>query len=210
MKTSLLSIALLAALVTGCRNDNPDTAADTAASTDASAIPADTTMPAADPMASADPAAMPAAEGDITTVAMASPDHTTLVSAVQAAGLVDTLKGAGPFTVFAPSNAAFTALPAGTVDGLMKPEMKADLAKVLTYHVVPGSLDAAALKSQIEAGGGEAKLTTVQGATLTAKMGGPGGITLTDGKGVVANVTAADLKASNGVVHVIDTVVMAN
>jgi len=207
MKTSLLSLALLAALVTGCRNDNPETAADTAA--------ADTTatadMAATDAMApaAADPAAMPAAGGDITTVAMGSPDHTTLVSAVQNAGLVDTLKGAGPFTVFAPTNAAFTALPAGTVDMLMMPEMKTDLANVLTYHVVAGNLDAAALTAQIEAGGGQAVLTTVAGGTLTAKAGGPGGITLTDGKGVVANVTAADLKASNGVVHVIDKVVMA-
>lgn len=209
MKTSILSIALLAALVTGCRNDNPDTAADTA-SVDTSAMAADTTTPAADPMAPADPAAMPAAGGDITTVAMGSPDHTTLVSAVQGAGLVETLQGPGPFTVFAPTNAAFTALPAGTVDNLMKPEMKSDLTNVLTYHVVPGKLDAAALTSQIEAGGGEAKLTTVQGATLTAKAGGPGGITITDGKGMVANVTTADLMASNGVVHVIDKVVMAN
>lgn len=211
MKTSLLSLALLAALVTGCRNDNPDTAADTAAADTAAADAASTDAMApatAEPVA-ADPMATPAAAGDITTVAMGSPDHTTLVSAVQAAGLVDTLKGAGPFTVFAPTNAAFTALPAGTVDTLMKPDMKSQLGEVLTYHVVSGNLDAAALKAQIEAGGGEAKLTTVAGGTLTAKMGGPGGITLTDGKGVVANVTAADLKASNGVVHVIDTVVMA-
>lgn len=210
MKTTLLSAALVAVLATACSRTEP---ADTAA--DAAAPAADTSMSAADPAAAA-PAtdtampAAPAATGDITAVAMASPDHTTLVSAVQAAGLVDTLKGTGPFTVFAPTNAAFEALPAGTVDNLLKPEMKADLTKVLTYHVVPGNLTAAELTRQIQAGNGEAKLTTVQGATLTAKAGGPGGVTLTDGKGVTANVTAADMTATNGVVHVIDKVVMAN
>lgn len=207
MKTSLLSLALVAALATGCANNDADSAADTAAADTAPAMTDTTAAP--EPMPTDTMPADGAASGDITTVAMGSPDHTTLVSAVQAAGLVDTLKGPGPFTVFAPSNAAFAALPAGTVDGLMKPEMKTDLSNVLTYHVVPGNLDAAALKSQIEAGGGQAVLTTVAGGTLTAKLGGPGGITLTDGKGVTANVTAADLKASNGIVHVIDTVVMA-
>ena len=208
MKTSLLSLALVAVLATGCSGTAPDAAADTAAA-DTAAATGD--MAATDAMApaTAEPAATPAATGDITAVAMGSADHTTLVTAIKAAGLVETLQGAGPFTVFAPTNAAFTALPAGTVDMLLMPEMKTDLANVLTYHVVAGNLDAAALTAQIQAGGGQAVLTTVAGGTLTAKAGGPGGITLTDGKGVVANVTAADLKASNGIVHVIDTVVMA-
>lgn len=211
MKTPLLTAALLAVLATACTRTEPaDTAADATAATDPAAAAADpmATTPAMDPGAM--PATDAAASGDVTAVAMGSPDHTTLVSAVQAAGLVDTLQGAGPFTVFAPTNAAFQALPAGTVDNLLKPEMKADLTKVLTYHVVPGALDAAELTRQIQAGNGQATLTTVQGATLTAKAGGPGGVTITDAKGNVANVTAADLKASNGVVHVIDKVVMAN
>jgi uncharacterized surface protein with fasciclin (FAS1) repeats len=140
--------------------------------------------------------------------AVNSADHTTLVAAVKAAGLVDTLKGPGPFTVFAPTNAAFDALPDGTVDTLLKPEMKGDLTKVLTYHVVAGTLDAASLVAQIESGNGEARLTTVQGDSLTAKAGGPGGVTLTDAQGNVANVTIADVRQSNGLIHVIDTVLM--
>ncbi|NDK40075.1 fasciclin domain-containing protein [Pseudoxanthomonas gei] len=147
------------------------------------------------------------ADKDIIDNAVNSKDHTTLVAAVKAAGLVETLKGAGPFTVFAPTNAAFDALPAGTVDGLLKPAMKADLSKVLTYHVVPGKLDAAALSAQIQAGGGSATLTTVQGEALTAKAAG-NGITLTDAKGNVANVTTADVYQSNGVIHVVDKVLM--
>ncbi|WP_199171478.1 MULTISPECIES: fasciclin domain-containing protein [Luteimonas] len=147
------------------------------------------------------------ADRDIVTNAATSNEHTTLVAAVEAAGLVDTLKGPGPFTVFAPTNAAFEKLPAGTVDGLLKPEMKDDLTKVLTYHVVPGNVDAAALTQQIEAGGGSAMLTTVEGAQLTAKADG-GVVTLTDAKGGVATVTTADVRQSNGVIHVIDTVLM--
>ena len=119
---------------------------------------------------------------DIVDNAMNSKDHTTLVAAVKAAGLVDTLKGPGPFTVFAPTNAAFDALPAGTVDSLLKPAMKADLTKVLTYHVVPGKLDAAALMQQIQAGGGQAMLKTVQGESLTVRAAG-NGIAVTDAKG---------------------------
>ena len=124
----------------------------------------------------------------------ASADHSTLVAAVKAAGLVETLKGAGPFTVFAPTNAAFNALPAGTVDGLLKPENKADLTSILTYHVVAGAVKAADLKD------GQ-KVKTVQGAELT--------VSIKDGKVMIdgANVTAADLAASNGVIHVIDAVV---
>jgi uncharacterized surface protein with fasciclin (FAS1) repeats len=147
------------------------------------------------------------ADKDIIDNAVNSADHTTLVAAVKAAGLVDTLKGPGPFTVFAPTNAAFAALPAGTVDTLLKPAMKTDLTKVLTYHVVPGALDAAALKSQIAAGGGKAELKTVQGVSLTATESN-GGIALTDSKGNIAMVRIADVRQSNGVIHVIDKVLM--
>ena len=153
-------------------------------------------------------AAAPAKQSTVVDVAVGSPDHTTLVAAVKAADLVGTLQGAGPFTVFAPTDEAFAKLPAGTVDGLLKPEKKADLAGLLTYHVVAGNVDAAALAQQIEAGGGSATLTTVQGATLTAKSDGMGGITLTDGKGGTAKVTTADVRQSNGIVHVIDSVLM--
>ena len=136
-----------------------------------------------------------------------SADHTTLVAAVKAAGLAETLSGPGPFTVFAPTNAAFAKLPAGTVDGLLKPAAKADLTRVLTYHVVPGAMTAAQLASAISAGGGKAELTTVQGAKLTATASGDS-ITLTDAKGGKAMVTQADVPQSNGVVHVVDTVLM--
>jgi len=145
---------------------------------------------------------------DIVTNASTAPNLSTLVAAVKAADLVATLQGAGPFTVFAPTDDAFAKLPAGAVDGLLKPEMKADLAAVLTYHVVAGNVDAAALTQQIEAGGGKAVLTTVQGAALTATPDGNGGITLTDAKGATAKVTTADVRQSNGIVHVIDSVLM--
>lgn len=144
---------------------------------------------------------------DIIDNAVASKDHTTLVAAVKAAGLVETLKGPGPFTVFAPTNAAFAALPKGTVDGLLKPEKKADLTKVLTYHVVAGNLDSTALMARIKQGDGKAALTTVQGETLTARQVGKG-ITLTDSKGGTARVTIADVRQSNGVIHVVDKVLM--
>ncbi len=136
-----------------------------------------------------------------------SADHTTLVAAVKAAGLVDTLSGSGPFTVFAPTNAAFAKLPAGTVDGLLKPAAKADLAKVLTYHVVAGTMTAEQLAAAIKAGNGKAELTTVQGDKLTATASGAT-ITLTDAKGGKSTVTQADVTQSNGVVHVVDTVLM--
>lgn len=137
--------------------------------------------------------------------AVNSPDHTTLVAAVKAAGLVDTLSGPGPFTVFAPTNAAFAKLPAGTVDTLLRPENKAMLASVLTYHVVAGRMTAADLVSAIQAGGGQASLVTVQGGTLTARMEG-NGIVLIDAKGGRSNVTQANVMQSNGVIHVTDAV----
>ena len=137
--------------------------------------------------------------------AVNSADHTTLVAAVKAAGLVDTLSGPGPFTVFAPTNDAFAKLPAGTVDTLLKPENKAMLTSALTYHVVPGRITAADLMAMIKAGGGWAKLTTVQGGTLTASMMGDM-VMLTDAKGGIAHVTQADVMQSNGVIHVTDAV----
>ena len=140
--------------------------------------------------------------------AVNSRDHTTLVAAVKAAGLVETLSGAGPFTVFAPTNAAFAKLPAGTVDTLLKPENRAMLQTVLTYHVVPGRLTAAELMQLISAGGGQARLTTVQGGTLTARMMG-NRIMLVDAKGGMAHVTQADVMQSNGVIHVTDAVSLA-
>ena len=145
------------------------------------------------------------ASKDIIDNAVNSKDHTTLVAAVKAAGLVETLKGPGPFTVFAPTNAAFAALPAGTVDTLLKTENKEMLSGVLTYHVVPGRLDAAALKKQI--GRGNATLKTVEGSTLTATAKGDS-IILTDAKGGQAKVTTANVYQSNGVIHVIDSVLM--
>jgi uncharacterized surface protein with fasciclin (FAS1) repeats len=143
----------------------------------------------------------------VVDVAIGSKDHTTLVAAVTAAGLVDTLKGAGPFTVFAPVNAAFEALPAGTVDTLLKPESKDQLTKILTCHVVPAQALAADVAKMIADGSGMAKVKTVGGCELTAKLDGDK-VTITDETGGVANVTAADLKGSNGVIHVIDKVLM--
>ena len=144
---------------------------------------------------------------DVVDIAIGSADHTTLVAAVKAADLVATLKGTGPFTVFAPSNAAFDKLPAGTVDGLLKPSNKAQLAKILTYHVVSGNLEAAAVVAAIKSGNGKAVLTTVSGGKLTGSMDN-GKVKLTDESGKSAFVTVADLKGSNGVVHVIDGVLL--
>jgi len=140
--------------------------------------------------------------------AVNSKDHTTLVAAVKAAGLVETLEGAGPFTVFAPTNEAFAKLPPGTVDNLLKSENKATLVKVLTYHVVPGRMTAAALMKAVKAGEGMAKLKTVEGDELIVKEAGPGKLSITDAKGDVANVTIANVLQSNGVIHVIDTVLL--
>jgi uncharacterized surface protein with fasciclin (FAS1) repeats len=151
----------------------------------------------------------PAADGTVVAVAQSNPDFSTLVSAVQAAELVDTLNGAGPFTVFAPTNAAFEKIPADTLNGLLQPEQRDALTSVLTYHVVAGQVDAAALTQQIEEGGGSATLTTVQGGTLTARVV-DGTVTLTDEAGNTSQVVMADVAASNGIIHAIDTVVMPN
>jgi uncharacterized surface protein with fasciclin (FAS1) repeats len=139
--------------------------------------------------------------------AVNSKDHTTLIAAVSAAGLVDALKGPGPLTVFAPTNAAFAKLPAGTVDTLLKPENKSTLTAVLTYHVVPGRVAAADLVKLIKAGNGKAQIKTLQGGTLTASMMGDM-VMLTDAKGGMSHVTQADVMQSNGVIHVVDSVVL--
>lgn len=139
--------------------------------------------------------------------AVNSKDHTTLVAAVKAAGLVETLEGPGPFTVFAPTNAAFNKLPAGTVDNLVKPENKSTLTSILTYHVVSGKLDSKALMQKIKEGGGTAMLTTVNGEQLTIMMKGKM-LEIKDSKGGIAKVTIKDVYQSNGVIHVIDKVLM--
>jgi uncharacterized surface protein with fasciclin (FAS1) repeats len=139
--------------------------------------------------------------------AVNSDDHTTLVAAVKAAGLVDTLEGAGPFTVFAPTNEGFAKLPAGTVDTLLKPENKDQLTKVLTYHVVAGKVTSNELRKMIKEGHGTAELTTVEGGKLQAMMVG-GQIVLKDEKGGTATVTIPNVMQSNGVIHVIDSVLL--
>jgi uncharacterized surface protein with fasciclin (FAS1) repeats len=140
--------------------------------------------------------------------AVNSQDHTTLVAAVKAAGLVDALAGKGPFTVFAPTNEAFANLPAGTVDTLVKPENKATLTKILTYHVVSGDYTTASLKHIIKMGGGKATLKTLEGGTLHFMMNGPNNIIVEDDKGGMADITISDVKQSNGVIQVIDHVLM--
>lgn len=172
----LLAVAISSATFVACNDEEPKTVEAT-------------------PEVAKEEPVTPVAAKDIVDVAIGSPDHTTLVSAVTAAGLVETLKGAGPFTVFAPTNAAFAALPAGTVDGLLKPESKAALTNILTYHVVAGSVKAADLKD------GQ-KVKTLQGEELS--------VSIKDGKVMIngANVSAADLMGSNGVVHVVDGVLM--
>jgi len=146
---------------------------------------------------------------DIIDNAVNSADHTTLVAAVKAAGLVDTLKGPGPFTVFAPTNEAFAKLPAGTIETLLKPENKEMLTKILTYHVVAGRLSAADLRKQIQAGNGQAELKTVSGGTLWVMMQGKN-LVLKDEKGEMSTVTIPNVFQSNGVIHVVDSVVMPN
>jgi uncharacterized surface protein with fasciclin (FAS1) repeats len=146
-------------------------------------------------------------QGNIVAAASSSPDFKTLVAAVKAAKLTDTLASKGPFTVFAPTNDAFAKLPAGTVETLLKPENRDQLTKVLTYHVVPGKLTAAAILQAINAGGGQATLTTVEGSQLTAKLDGQN-VILVDESNRTSVVTKTDLVQSNGVIHVVDTVVL--
>jgi len=140
--------------------------------------------------------------------AVNSKDHTTLVAAVKAAGLVDTLQGPGPFTVFAPTNGAFGKLPAGTVDTLVKPENKGTLTKILTYHVVPGRMTAANLMKAVKDGGGMARLKTIEGENLVVRQDGMSKLSITDAKGGTSMITVADVLQSNGVIHVVDTVLM--
>ncbi|MBO3270004.1 fasciclin domain-containing protein [Hymenobacter defluvii] len=145
---------------------------------------------------------------NIVANAVNSADHTTLVAAVKAAGLVETLQGKGPFTVFAPVNDAFENLPAGTVETLLKPENKATLTKVLTYHVVAGNMTADKIMAAIKAGKGKASFKTVSGGTLTAMMNGPKNVVLVDEAGNVASISTYDVMQSNGVIHVVDKVLM--
>ena len=212
--TILLIIAAVAAFLGACGG---------AATTNTTVSPANTMSKANTTVANtavANTAAAPAADNnpmvggaammktkDIIDNAVNSKDHTTLVAAVKAAGLVDTLKGAGPFTVFAPTNEAFDKLPKGTVDGLLKPESKKALTGILTYHVVPGRQDAASIEKAIEAGKGKATFKTVAGGTLTATKEG-NAVILTDEKGGKSKVTIADVFQSNGVIHVVDSVLM--
>ena len=151
------------------------------------------------------PSAAPAA-GTVLMLAQRDAELTTLVSAIQTGGMEETLNGAGPFTIFAPNNAAFEKVPAARRDALTAPEGRADLRRLLTYHVIPARLDAAALIQRIQAGGGSLELTTMQGGALTARTDAAGAITLTDAAGGVSRVVEADMAASNGVVHVVDTV----
>jgi uncharacterized surface protein with fasciclin (FAS1) repeats len=148
----------------------------------------------------------PAATGTVLMLAQRDPDFTTLVSAIQTAGMEGTLNGTGPFTIFAPNNTAFEKVPAERRDALTTPEGRAELRRLLTYHVVPGRLDAAALIQRIQAGGGSMTLTTMQGGILTARTDANGSITLTDATGGVSRVIEADMAASNGVIHAVDTV----
>ncbi|WP_332653686.1 fasciclin domain-containing protein [Brevundimonas sp.] len=152
------------------------------------------------------PAASPAATETLLAAAERDPDFTTLVSAIQTAGLDETLDGAGPFTVFAPTNAAFEKIPAEERDALTQPEGQAELRRLLTYHVIPARLDAASLVQRIQTGGGSLALTTMQGGALTARVDANGSILLTDAAGGVLRVMEADVVTSNGVIHAVDTV----
>ncbi|UOQ53568.1 fasciclin domain-containing protein [Hymenobacter cellulosivorans] len=190
MKKNLFSLALVALL---------GAASVQSASAQAKMTPAGTVMVGGEAMY---------ANKNIVENAVNSKDHTTLVAAVKAAGLVETLQGKGPFTVFAPTNAAFNALPAGTVETLVKPENKATLTKILTYHVVAGNMTAEKIMAAIKAGKGSATLKTVSGGTLYATMNGPKNVVLTDEKGNVSCISTYDVIQSNGVIHVIDKVLM--
>ncbi|WP_394707027.1 fasciclin domain-containing protein [uncultured Erythrobacter sp.] len=185
-----LAVAAASALiVSGCTTTMNDSGADTAMASDVPMVGGAAMFPTK----------------TIVENAVNSKDHTTLVAAVKAAGLVDALSSPGPFTVFAPTNSAFAKLPAGTVETLVKPENKATLASILTYHVVPGKVGAGQLIEMIKQGGGKAELKTLNGGILTARVVG-GKVILTDGKGGQATVTQADVFQSNGVIHVTDTV----
>lgn len=196
--TALAAAATAAFALAACGNNNEAEPAD--------AAPADpaATQASTDPIVGGAP--MSPNETIVANASKAS-NLTTLVAAVQAAGLAQTLSGPGPFTVFAPDNAAFEKIPAATRDALMAPAGKADLTKILTYHVVSGRLTAAELTRQIQEGGGKAELITVQGGRLTASAGANGSVVLTDAAGGTSTVTQADVMQSNGVVHVVDTVV---
>lgn len=204
MKTPRPAVALAAVSITAltlaaCGRNEP-----------AEPAPAETPPPAAAPMTTetmVGGAAMNPAETIVANASRAA-NLTTLVSAIQAAGLAETLQGTGPFTVFAPDNAAFEKIPAATREGLMQPAQKAELTKLLTYHVVPGRLTAADLAAQAQANGGTATLTTVQGEKLMVKDAGGGRWQITDAKGGMSTITQADVAQSNGVVHVVDTVLM--
>lgn len=214
-----LSLSFLLLFMAGCPADPGDTAnnanmdnMNTMENADNSAMANNTEMSNtnADSMDKENPmvgGAPMAKEKNIVENASNSKDHTTLVAAVKAADLVETLSGAGPFTVFAPTNAAFDKLPAGTVDTLLKPENKDKLKGILTYHVVAGKFDATAVADAIKQGNGKAVLKTVNGEELTASMDGAN-VIITDAKGNKATVTTADVYQSNGVIHVIDTVLM--
>lgn len=190
-KIILLTTASLALALGACGSN--ETTTDTT----------ETAMPVEEPTA----ATTPATDGTIVQVAQGNPDFSTLVAAVTSADLGGTLSGSGPFTVFAPTNAAFEKVPQATRTELMSPAGKQDLSGILTYHVVRGRVTAADLMSQIEQGGGTATLTTVNGGTLTARASG-GTVTLTDAKGGTSTVSATDVAASNGIIHAIDTVLM--
>lgn len=202
MNTRILTLTVASAAFLGLAACN---SGDEAKAPAADATPAQTAPASTDPVVGG--ATMSPRDTIVANAAKAS-NLTTLVSAVQAADLAATLSGPGPFTVFAPDNAAFEKVPAATREALMAPAGKADLTRILTYHVVPGRLTAADLATQAQANGGRVELTTVQGGTLTATINADGSVTLTDAKGGTARVTQADVQQSNGVVHVIDTVVM--
>jgi uncharacterized surface protein with fasciclin (FAS1) repeats len=205
LKMSVL-VAASAFALAACSSEAPvDTSADDTAMADGAATDADTanTTPAGDMAA---PVADAAGTQTIVALAQGNPDLSTLVSAVTAAGLGETLSGTGPFTVFAPTNAAFAKVDKATLDGLMKPESKAALANILKYHVVAGNVKAADVVKLIKDGGGTATIKTM-GGELKAKMEGDK-VVLTDAKGGKSTITATDIAASNGVVHTIDTVVM--
>ena len=207
MKTAILTpfVAASALMLGACGSENTTTTdADTTVDAEAP-VATDAMAPAAGTVMVGGAEMLPTR--NIVENASESPIHTTLVAAVKAAGLVDTLAGTGPFTVFAPVNTAFEKLPAGTVDTLLKPENKAKLTGILTYHVVAGKMTAADVAKAITDGNGTATLTTVQGEKLTAKMDGTN-VVLTGEGGSKAIVTQADVMQSNGVIHVIDGVLL--